>query len=194
MCVSKCNAVSMDEDDQLARDNCMDRCLVKFDETKKVVEKELEKRASASSLLVCSNTQELMIYRLLCEDRKNEGSSVNTLGVVSQLSLHFLGNGVVRLRQIIHYESLRSLTHIRVLNRHDESDLSTRIGGNGGEGIANRGIKGSGVVHHLADEGKVEPLALSLRANDTALLQRSLHRVVKGVRVQALCRTYRIKC
>ena len=60
MCVSKCNAVSMDEDDQLARDNCMDRCLVKFDETKKVVEKELEKRAGASSSLVCSNTQELM--------------------------------------------------------------------------------------------------------------------------------------
>ena len=61
MCVSKCNAVSMDEDDQLARDNCMDRCLVKFDETKKVVEKELEKRAGASSSLVCSNTHELMI-------------------------------------------------------------------------------------------------------------------------------------
>ena len=60
MCVSKCNAVSMDEDDQLARDNCMDRCLVKFDETKKVVEKELEKRASDSSSLVFSNTQELM--------------------------------------------------------------------------------------------------------------------------------------
>lgn len=119
---------------------------------------------------------------------------MNTFRVVPQLSLHFLGNGVVRLGQIILYESLVSLIHTRVLDSHDESDLSTRIGRNGGEGIANRGIEGSGVVHHLADQGKVEPLALSLRANDTALLQRSLHRVVEGVRVQALCRTYRVKC
>ncbi|OAO17069.1 hypothetical protein AV274_1226 [Blastocystis sp. ATCC 50177/Nand II] len=49
MCTSKCNAASLDEDDQLGRDNCMDRCLVKFDETKKVVERELEKKADSSS-------------------------------------------------------------------------------------------------------------------------------------------------
>ena len=53
MCTSKCNAASLDEDDQLGRDNCMDRCLVKFDETKKVVERELEKKADSSSLCVC---------------------------------------------------------------------------------------------------------------------------------------------
>ena len=53
MCTAKCNAASLDEDDQLGRDNCMDRCLVKFDETKKVVERELEKKADSSSLCVC---------------------------------------------------------------------------------------------------------------------------------------------
>ena len=44
---------SLDEDDQLGRDNCMDRCLVKFDETKKVVERELEKKVDSSPLCVC---------------------------------------------------------------------------------------------------------------------------------------------
>ena len=52
MCTSKCNAASLDEDDQLGRDNCMNRCLVKFNETKKVVEKELERKADSSSLCI----------------------------------------------------------------------------------------------------------------------------------------------
>jgi len=42
-CISKCRASSMREENQLGMNNCMDRCIVKFDETRKVVEKELSR-------------------------------------------------------------------------------------------------------------------------------------------------------
>lgn len=78
----------------------------------------------------------------------------------------------------------------RVLDGHNEPNLSTGVGGDGGVGVTDRGVEGGRVVHHSPDEREVEPLAFSLRADDASLLQCRLHCVVEGVRVEALCRTF----
>ena len=46
MCTEKCNASSIDANDQVAVSNCMDRCVFKYEETKKVVERVLEQQTS----------------------------------------------------------------------------------------------------------------------------------------------------
>ena len=40
-CINKCRASSLNEDNRTGLNNCMDRCIIKFEETRKVVEKEL---------------------------------------------------------------------------------------------------------------------------------------------------------
>ena len=40
-CIHKCRSSSLKEDTRTGLNNCMDRCIIKFEETRKIVEKEL---------------------------------------------------------------------------------------------------------------------------------------------------------
>lgn len=61
------------------------------------------------------------------------------------------------------FHSISNLT--RILHGKNETNLSARVGRNHGVGIANGGVQGSGILHNLANEGKVEVLTLSLLVN-----------------------------
>lgn len=45
-CIKKCRADSLKPDNQIGENNCMDRCIIKFEEVKEVVEKELQREIS----------------------------------------------------------------------------------------------------------------------------------------------------
>lgn len=45
-CIKKCRADSLKPDNQVGENNCMDRCIIKFEEAKEVVEKELQREIS----------------------------------------------------------------------------------------------------------------------------------------------------
>lgn len=46
MCSKKCHASSVDPNDQVGVNNCMDRCVFKYEQTKSIVERVLEEEGT----------------------------------------------------------------------------------------------------------------------------------------------------
>lgn len=101
------------------------------------------------------------------------------------------------------FRSTSNLT--RILHSKNETNLSARVGRDHGVGIANGSVHGSGILHNLANEGKVEVLTLSLlisrhprdgstylSTDNASLTQSTLHCVVEGIGIQTFGRTYEL--
>lgn len=57
MCSKKCHASSVDPDDQVGVNNCMDRCVFKYEQTKSIVERVLEEQATKQKCSVSFHKQ-----------------------------------------------------------------------------------------------------------------------------------------
>ena len=62
MCSQKCKGSSADPNDQVAVNNCMDRCASKYEETKNVVERVLEKQTEEKAYFCFLTTNNTTTY------------------------------------------------------------------------------------------------------------------------------------
>ena len=76
MCTSRCNGASLEENDQLGLNNCMDRCIYKYERTRKIVEQVLEQQGNTQPSSVSFKPTDYSIHNAFRakEGRINDAS------------------------------------------------------------------------------------------------------------------------
>lgn len=118
MCTSRCNGASLEENDQLGLNNCMDRCIYKYERTRKIVEQVLEQQGNTQPSFV--SFKPTVLFNTQCissKGRKNKRRFMNRLRVVTELRNHVFWNRMIHLAHII----------LTLLYRKNEPDLTTWI-------------------------------------------------------------------
>lgn len=118
MCTSRCNGASLEENDQLGLNNCMDRCIYKYERTRKIVEQVLEQQGNTQPSFV--SFKPTVLFNTQCissKGRKNKRHFMNRLRVVTELRNHVFWNRMIYLAHII----------LTLLYRKNEPDLTTWI-------------------------------------------------------------------
>ena len=89
--------------------------------------------------------------------------------------LHFLVCGCLMVRNSLRRVIIRQITHLPchphlVHTGQDHTNLPIWIRGDGGEGVPHDGEKGPAPCHHLFNERKITPLALSCNHGDYGIV------------------------